>query len=84
MRRPVLVTRETYRVAVALAATMPNAAAGDVLESALEILCEALTTIRFAGLDDDLIETKDVLSKHSHSVNLLAARAAQGERSGSR
>lgn len=84
MRRPVLVTRETARVATALASTMPNAAPGDVLESALGILCEALTTIRFAGLDDNLIETGDVLSKLVHAVNLLAARAAQGERAGSR
>ena len=80
MRRPVLVESQTIRVAAALASTMPSASAGDVLESAMELLCEALFTIRAAGLDDRPIETGDVLSKFAHSVNLLAARSAQGER----
>ena len=81
MRRPVLVTADTYRVAAALAATMPSAAAGDVLQSALEVLCEALATIQVAGLDDSLIKTEDLLPRFAHAVNLNASRAAKREQS---
>ena len=77
MKRPVLVSPSTARIAATLARSMPGVSVADVIGVALLHECAMLATISAAGLGNRPIHGADVPGLYAQAVNLNAATASR-------